>query len=112
MSTSRTRRWAVSPRDMRSHLLADDGRDPIGIVLAICGHIMPNSVDTGPQPTGTRCEACEPRPALDVAAPQFHTGHDPVGHSAGASAREGRGTPGAGPALQGYPQPANRVPPR
>lgn len=79
MNTARTRRWALSPRDMHSHVLADNGRDPIGIVLAVCGHIMPNSVDTGPQPTSSRCEACEPHAVLEVAAPQFCTTPDPAG---------------------------------
>lgn len=79
MNTARTRRWALSPRDMRSHVLVDNGRDPIGIVLAVCGHIMPNSVDTGPQPTGNRCEACEPQTVLEVAAPHFCTTPDPSG---------------------------------
>lgn len=91
MSTSRTRRWALSPRDMRSHLLADDGRDPIGIVLAKCGHIMPSSVDTGPRPIGTRCEACEPPPpAFEVAAPQFCMSQDPGGREENLGSR-GRG---------------------
>ncbi|MGH3764875.1 MAG: hypothetical protein ACRDTX_06970 [Pseudonocardiaceae bacterium] len=53
------RRWAHSPNDQRSHLLA--ARDPgqIGILIGVCGQIMLWSVPTSTQPTGPRCPTCQ-----------------------------------------------------
>ncbi len=53
------RRWALSPSDLRSHLLAEQGSAPRGMLMAICGQLMPDSVDTSPYPpTGLRYPTC------------------------------------------------------
>ncbi|HEV7450481.1 MAG TPA: hypothetical protein VGO16_03645 [Pseudonocardiaceae bacterium] len=53
------RRWALSPYDQRSHLLAERGPDQVGIQVAVCGQRMRWPVDTSAQPTGRRCLTCE-----------------------------------------------------
>ncbi|MGH3927972.1 MAG: hypothetical protein ACRDTT_34770 [Pseudonocardiaceae bacterium] len=58
------RRWACSPHDRRSHLLAEPGTDQIGAWVAICGHRMLWSVPISAQPTGPRCPTCEALPAM------------------------------------------------
>ncbi len=53
------RRWALSPIDSRSHLLAEQDGVPVGMLVARCGRVLPCSVDTSPHPpTGLRCPAC------------------------------------------------------
>jgi hypothetical protein len=51
------RRWALSPVDSRSHLLAES--DEVEMVVTECGQPLPCSVDTSPHPpTGLWCPTC------------------------------------------------------
>jgi hypothetical protein len=69
-------RWVCSPYDQRSHLLAKHGSDQIGIVVAVCGHRMPWSVNTSAQSTAHRCPTCQALASVPVPpVPQF--GHSP-----------------------------------
>jgi hypothetical protein len=43
---STPRRRALSPCDQRNHLFAERGTDQIGVLVAVCEHVMPWSVDT------------------------------------------------------------------
>jgi hypothetical protein len=53
------RRWAVSPIDSRSHLLAEAEGVPVGMVVTECGRLLPCSVEVGPHPpTGLWCPIC------------------------------------------------------
>jgi hypothetical protein len=69
-------RWVCSPYDQRSHLLAKRGSDQIGIVVAVCGHRMPWSVNTSAQSTTHRCPTCQALASVPVLpVPRF--GHSP-----------------------------------
>ncbi|MGH3777872.1 MAG: hypothetical protein ACRDRR_19420 [Pseudonocardiaceae bacterium] len=59
VAVSTPRRWAHSPRNQRSHLLAKRGPDQIGVLVAVCGHRMPWSAGTSAQPTERSCLTCE-----------------------------------------------------
>ena len=53
------RRWALSPVDSRSHLLAEAGGAPTGMLVTDCGQLLPCSVDTSPHPPSElRCPTC------------------------------------------------------
>lgn len=53
------RRWALSPVDSRSHLLAEAGSAPTGMLVTDCGQLLPCAVGTSPHPpTGLRCPTC------------------------------------------------------
>jgi hypothetical protein len=55
------RRWALSPVDSRSHLLAEQDGAPVGMLVADCGQLLTCSTDTIPYPTpGLRCPSCAP----------------------------------------------------
>ncbi len=61
---SSPRRWAHSPYDLRAHLLAERGPDQIGVLVGVCGQLMPWSTPTSTQPTSTqptgpRCLTCQ-----------------------------------------------------
>ena len=75
-SVSTPRRWAHSPHDQRSHLLATRGTDQIGVLIAVCGHRMLWSVDTSAQPTERSCLTCEALATGPVPAPQFGNSPD------------------------------------
>lgn len=52
-------RWALSPIDSRSHLLAQQDGAPVGMLIAMCGQLLPCSMDTSPcPPTEGRCPSC------------------------------------------------------
>ncbi|MGH3752345.1 MAG: hypothetical protein ACRDRP_06540 [Pseudonocardiaceae bacterium] len=53
------RRWALSPVDSRSHLLAEADGAPVGMLVTDCGQLLPGPVDTSPHPpAGPRCSPC------------------------------------------------------
>lgn len=66
-------RWALSPRDHRSHALAEDAPAPEGLVIARCGHKMPASVDVAEQPVvgGAMCSDCAVQVISEPATPSF-----------------------------------------
>lgn len=64
-------RWARSPHDQRSHLLAERGADQSGVQLTACGHRLPWPVDADTEPTGNRCPTCARQADWPVPAPQF-----------------------------------------
>lgn len=47
-------RWAFSRLDYLAHVLTEDATDPVGVVVARCGHRMPNATVDGPAAPG-RC---------------------------------------------------------
>ncbi|MGH4020005.1 MAG: hypothetical protein ACRDT0_12380 [Pseudonocardiaceae bacterium] len=51
-------RWALSSLDYRAHALVDGGDDPIGVVMARCGHRLPASVPPARIPPGAVCAHC------------------------------------------------------
>jgi hypothetical protein len=53
------RRWALSPVDSRSHLLAEAEGAPVGMVVTECGRLLPCSVEVSAHPpTGLWCPTC------------------------------------------------------
>ena len=53
------RRWALSPIDSRSHLLAEVEGAPVGMVVTECGQLLPCTVTTSSHPpTGLWCPIC------------------------------------------------------
>jgi hypothetical protein len=70
VAVSTPRCWAHSPRDQRSHLLAQPGPDQIGVLVAVCGHHMLWWVATSAQPTGRPCLTCEALATRSVPAPR------------------------------------------
>lgn len=59
MSITHAPRWVRSPLDQRSHALTGDD-NALGYVVALCGHLMPCSVQTGTESPSLRvCETCE-----------------------------------------------------
>ncbi|MCA1676911.1 MAG: hypothetical protein LC799_33625 [Actinobacteria bacterium] len=68
MSTTHALRWVRSPLDQRSHALSDD--DALGSVVALCGHLMPCSVQSSTELPSLRvCETCE----CEAPQPMFGT---------------------------------------
>ncbi|MGH3869646.1 MAG: hypothetical protein ACRDQ4_26800 [Pseudonocardiaceae bacterium] len=67
--------WAQSPRDSRSQLLPGRGEAPLGMRLAVCGQLMPCSVDTSPTspPVWMRCPSCTSSLVVSVPDPVFTT---------------------------------------
>lgn len=52
-------RWVRSPLDQRSHALTDHG-SALGSVVAVCGHLMPYSVQASMELPSLRvCETCD-----------------------------------------------------
>ncbi len=72
VTVSTPHRWALSPHDQRSHLLAQRAPDQIGVLVAVCGHRMPWSTRTSAQPTGRQCPTCPALAPGQVPDPQRH----------------------------------------
>ncbi|MGH3695722.1 MAG: hypothetical protein ACRDRX_17320 [Pseudonocardiaceae bacterium] len=70
------RRWAQCPHDLRAHLLAERGPDQIGILVGVCGRVMPWSTPTSTQPTGPRCLTCQALAGQPPPAPGLATSPD------------------------------------
>lgn len=51
-------RWVLSPLDYRTHVLAD-GDQPVGVVRARCGAVLPVVFPVRNQPSGRPCPPCE-----------------------------------------------------
>ncbi len=66
VAVSTPHRWASSPSDQRSHLIAGRCKEWIVVMIAVCGHRMLWSVDTSALPTGRSCPTCK---ALAAALP-------------------------------------------
>ncbi len=69
-------RWARSPRDQRSHLLAQRDTDQIGGQVAVCGQRLWWSVAMSAQPTGRPCLTCEALSGVLVPASRFDSPPD------------------------------------
>jgi hypothetical protein len=65
---TRPARWALSPVDYAAHLLPD-GDQPIGVLKARCGYLLPPVVTEPPNPTGRKCPRCEAIFLADLDAP-------------------------------------------
>lgn len=50
-------RWALSPVDCQAHVLVD-GDQPLGVVKAQCGALLPTAVAVHDHPRGRRCPPC------------------------------------------------------
>jgi hypothetical protein len=61
-------RWALSPLDYDAHVLAD-GDQPLGVVKARCGALLPMVVPVHDQPPGRICPPCELILRADLEAP-------------------------------------------
>jgi hypothetical protein len=55
---SGTLRWVLSPLDYRTHVLAE-GDQPVGVVAARCGAVLPVVFPVRDQPSGRPCPPCE-----------------------------------------------------
>lgn len=55
---NRPARWAFSPLDYAAHLLSD-GDQPLGVLKARCGHLLPMVATECAQPPGRKCPPCE-----------------------------------------------------
>jgi hypothetical protein len=65
-------RWAFSPFDFTTHLLAPEGDHPAGALRARCGHLLPGIAHVHTQPPyRTCCSCCEPCHLADAEAPQI-----------------------------------------
>jgi hypothetical protein len=51
-------RWVLSPLDYRTHVLAD-GDQPVGVVKARCGAVLPVVFPVHDQPSDRPCPPCE-----------------------------------------------------
>lgn len=51
-------RWALSPLDFRAHVLTD-GDQPLGVLMALCGAVLPMVVPEHEDPPGGRCPSCD-----------------------------------------------------
>lgn len=51
-------RWVLSPLDYRTHVLAE-GDQPVGVVAARCGAVLPVVFPVHDQPSGRPCAPCE-----------------------------------------------------
>lgn len=67
-SMKRPVRWAVSPLDFDAHLLAD-GDQPLDVVKARCGQLLPMIVDEHEHPPGRVCPYCVLIARADLDAP-------------------------------------------
>jgi hypothetical protein len=65
---SRPLRWVLSPLDYRAHALGE-GNQPVGVVAARCGAVLPVVFPVRDQPSGRPCPSCEVILRLDVVAP-------------------------------------------
>ncbi len=81
---SALRRWARSPHDQRSHLLARCDPDQIEVIVGLCGHHMLWSVPTSAHPTLRSCPTCKALAARLVPTPRFGNPSD-SGRSASAA---------------------------
>jgi hypothetical protein len=55
----RSTRWAISSLDCAVHLLVSEGDEPLGVLQARCGHLLPTVVHQLDQPPpGPPCEDC------------------------------------------------------
>ncbi|MFN2495904.1 MAG: hypothetical protein ABR608_08345 [Pseudonocardiaceae bacterium] len=63
-------RWVLSPLDFRMHALTDTDEEPVGFLIARCGHYLPLSVEADADPirSGKLCTSCA---ALAIGPPQF-----------------------------------------
>lgn len=61
-------RWALSPLDYHAHVLTD-GDQPLGVVKARCGALLPMVVTEHARPTGRKCPPCEVILRADLDAP-------------------------------------------
>jgi hypothetical protein len=59
-------RWVLSPLDYRAHVLVE-GDQPVGVVAARCGAVLPVVFPVHDQPSGRPCPPCEV--TLHMAAP-------------------------------------------
>jgi hypothetical protein len=59
-------RWALSPLDYRTHVLAD-GDQAVGVVKARCGAVLPVVFPVRDQPSDRPCPPCEVILHVDVA---------------------------------------------
>lgn len=91
-------RWAHSTSNQRSHLLAERGTEPVGVLIAVCGHRMPWSVGATAHPTGRSCPTCQALPVVEIPAPQVcrcpDPGRPPVEQPPPVPAPGGRPDPG------------------
>lgn len=71
VAVSTPRRWARSPHDQRSHLLARCDPDQIEVIVGLCGHHMLWSVPISAHPTLRSCPTCKALAASMVPAPRF-----------------------------------------
>jgi len=60
--------WVLSPLDYRAHVLAD-GDQPLGVVAARCGAVLPVVFPVRDQPSGRPCPPCEVILGVDLDAP-------------------------------------------
>jgi hypothetical protein len=51
-------RWVLSPLDYRTHVLAE-GDQPVGVVVARCGAVLPVVFPGREQPSKRPCPPCE-----------------------------------------------------
>lgn len=51
--------WATSALDYRTHVLSAEGRDPLGPVVALCGHRLLCDTPHTDEPQIGRCGSCE-----------------------------------------------------
>jgi hypothetical protein len=61
-------RWALSPLDYDAHVLAD-GDQPLGVLKARCGAVLPMVVPVHDHPPGRTCPPCELILRADLDAP-------------------------------------------
>ena len=50
--------WALSPLDLRGHLLLPEGCHPQGVLKARCGHLLPMMAMRFAECSGTKCTEC------------------------------------------------------
>lgn len=60
-------RWVLSPLDYCAHVLAKSDQ-PVGVVAARCGAVLPVVFPVRDQPSGRPCPSCEVILRLDVVA--------------------------------------------
>jgi hypothetical protein len=61
-------RWVLSPLDYLAHVLVE-GDQPVGVVAARCGAVLPVVFPIRDQPSGRPCPSCEVILRLNVVAP-------------------------------------------
>jgi hypothetical protein len=62
-------RWVLSPLDYRTHVLID-GDQPVGVVKARCGAVLPVVFPVRDQPSDRSCPSCEVILRVDSDAPR------------------------------------------